>query len=170
MSINLPEVFTLKFYLDGTSGRFICRGANMNKTIIRPFALTDSDSVVAIWEKCDLVRSWNDPYKDIARKMKVNPELFLVAEVNGRLAGTVIGGYEGHRGWINYLAVLPTFQKQGVGRSLMQTVEAKLLALGCPKINLQVRSNNTAVIQFYGHIGYHIDDVVSLGKRLIPDE
>lgn len=138
--------------------------------MIRPFTLEDSDAVVAIWTRCGLVVSWNDPHKDIARKLKVNPELFLVAEQNGRIAGTVMGGYEGHRGWINYLAVLPTFQKQGIGRALMQTVEAKLLALGCPKINLQVRSSNTAVIQFYGHIGYHIDEVVSLGKRLIPDE
>lgn len=142
----------------------------MNQYKIRPFTLLDSDEVVAVWQKCGLVVSWNDPHKDIARKMKVNPDLFLVAEVNGRLAGTVMGGYEGHRGWINYLAVLPTFHKQGIARALMQTVEEKLLALGCPKINLQVRSSNTAIIQFYGHLGYHIDDVVSLGKRLIPDE
>lgn len=142
----------------------------MNKPIIRPFTLEDSIAVIAIWKKCDLVRPWNDPHKDIARKLQVNPELFLVAELNGRLAGTVMGGYEGHRGWINYLAVLPTFQKQGIGRALMETIEEKLLAMGCPKINLQVRSSNTAVIQFYGHIGYHIDEVVSLGKRLIPDE
>ena len=144
----------------------------MNKPTpqIRPFSLADSDAVVAIWQKCGLVRPWNDPHKDIARKLQVNPGLFLVAELNGRLAGTVMGGYEGHRGWINYLAVLPTFQKQGIGRALMETIEEKLLAMGCPKINLQVRSSNTAVIQFYGHIGYHIDEVVSLGKRLIPDE
>ncbi|VAW40215.1 hypothetical protein MNBD_CHLOROFLEXI01-1585 [hydrothermal vent metagenome] len=141
----------------------------MNKPIIRPFTLEDSDAVVTIWKACGLVVSWNDPHKDIARKMEVNPDLFLVAEVDEHIVGTVIGGYEGHRGWINYLAVLPTFQKQSIGQALMQTVEEKLLAMGCPKINLQVRSSNTAVIQFYGHIGYHIDEVVSLGKRLIPD-
>jgi ribosomal protein S18 acetylase RimI-like enzyme len=102
--------------------------------------------------------------------MQVNPELFLVAELNCRLGGTVMGGYEGHRGWINYLAVHPDCQGHGVGRSVMEAIEAKLLALGCPKINLQVRKSNTAVIQFYGHLGYHIDDVISLGKRLIQDE
>ena len=142
----------------------------MSQPTIRPFMLLDSEAVIKIWQACDLVRPWNDPHKDIARKMTVNPELFLVAEVDGQLAGTVMGGYEGHRGWINYLAVLPAFQKQGIGRALMEDVEAKLLALGCPKINLQVRSGNTAVIQFYGHLGYHIDDVISLGKRLIPDD
>ncbi|MCP4416488.1 MAG: GNAT family acetyltransferase [Chloroflexi bacterium] len=142
----------------------------MNKPNIRPFILSDSDAVIDIWNKCGLTVSWNDPHKDIARKMAVNPELFLVAELDDSIVGTVMGGYEGHRGWINYLAVLPTIQKQGIGRILMETVEEKLLALGCPKINLQVRSSNTAVIQFYGHIGYNIDEVVSLGKRLIPDE
>jgi ribosomal protein S18 acetylase RimI-like enzyme len=142
----------------------------MTKPVIRPFTLEDSDAVVAIWEACGLTVPWNDPHKDIARKMQVNPELFLVAELNCRLAGTVMGGYEGHRGWINYLAVHPDCQGHGVGRSLMEAIEAKLLALGCPKINLQVRKSNTAVIQFYGHLGYHIDDVISLGKRLIQDE
>ena len=137
---------------------------------ISPYALTDSAPVIAIWDACHLTVPWNDPHKDIARKMAVNPELFLVAEIEGDLVGTVMGGYEGHRGWINYLAVLPTFQQQGIGRALMQSVEAKLLTLGCAKINLQVRSSNTAVIQFYGHLGYHIDDVISLGKRLIRDE
>ncbi len=142
----------------------------MTQLHIRPFALPDSEAVIAIWEACGLTVPWNDPHKDIARKMQVNPELFLVAERDGRIAGTVMGGYEGHRGWINYLAVLPECQQQGVGRALMDAVEAKLLALGCPKINLQVRQSNTAVIQFYGHLGYHIDNVISLGKRLIRDE
>jgi ribosomal protein S18 acetylase RimI-like enzyme len=142
----------------------------MSQPTIRPFTLADSDAIIAIWQACKLTVPWNNPHKDIARKMQVNPELFLVAELDGTIAGTVMGGYEGHRGWINYLAVSPDHQRQGVGRALMAAVEAKLLALGCPKINLQVRTSNTAVIQFYGHLGYHIDDVISLGKRLIKDE
>ncbi len=143
----------------------------MTQPHIRPFDLTDSEDVIAVWEACRMTVPWNDPHKDIARKMQVNPELFLVAVVeNGRIAGTVMGGYEGHRGWINYLAVSPDCQGQGIGRALMAEVEAKLAAMGCAKINLQVRTNNRAVIQFYGHIGYHIDDVISLGKRLISDE
>jgi len=141
----------------------------MIQPTIRPFCLEDSEDVIDIWEACRLIVPWNDPHKDIARKLQVNPELFLVAELNGQIAGTVMGGYEGHRGWINYLAVAPGYQGQGVGRALMETIEGKLLALGCPKINLQVRKSNTAVIQFYGHLGYHIDDVINLGKRLISD-
>ncbi len=143
----------------------------MTQPNIRPFALADSEAVIAIWEACQMTVPWNDPHKDIARKMQVNPELFLVAEgADGRIVGTVMGGYEGHRGWINYLAVSPDCQHQGIGRALMDAVEAKLAAMGCAKINLQVRSSNRAVIQFYGHLGYHIDDVISLGKRLVKDQ
>lgn len=143
----------------------------MSRPHIRPFNLADSEAVIAVWEACQMTVPWNDPHKDITRKMQVNPELFLVAEgVNGRILGTVMGGYEGHRGWINYLAVSPDCQGQGIGRALMAAVETRLAALGCAKINLQVRSSNRAVIQFYGHLGYHIDDVISLGKRLISDE
>lgn len=137
--------------------------------VIRSFTLADSEAVIRIWEACDLTVPWNDPHKDIARKMAVNPELFLVAEIDGRIVGTVMGGYEGHRGWVNYLAVAPNSQRRGVGIDLMKEIETKLLAMGCPKINLQVRTKNRAVIQFYGNIGYHIDDVVSMGKRLLPD-
>lgn len=143
----------------------------MTQPNIRPFTLADSEDVIAVWEACRMTVPWNDPHKDIARKMQVNPELFLVAVAeDGRVVGTVMGGYEGHRGWINYLAVSPDCQGQGIGRALMDAVEAKLATLGCAKINLQVRTNNRAVIQFYGHLGYHIDDVISLGKRLISDE
>lgn len=143
----------------------------MTQPNIRPFALADSEAVIAIWEACQMTVPWNDPHKDITRKMQVNPELFLVAEAaDGRILGTVMGGYEGHRGWINYLAVSPDCQGQGIGRALMAAVETRLATLGCAKINLQVRSSNRAVIQFYGHLGYHIDDVISLGKRLIRDE
>jgi ribosomal protein S18 acetylase RimI-like enzyme len=143
----------------------------MSRPHIRPFNLADSEAVIAIWEACQMTVPWNDPHKDIARKMQVNPELFLVAAgEDGRIVGTVMGGYEGHRGWINYLAVSPDCQHQGIGRALMDAVEAKLAAMGCAKINLQVRSSNRAVIQFYGHLGYHIDDVISLGKRLNKDQ
>ena len=138
----------------------------MKNLTIRPFAIADSEEVIAIWQACGLTVPWNDPHKDIARKMEVNPELFLVAEVDGRIAGTVMGGYEGHRGWINYLAVAPDFQRQRIGVALMQEVEAKLQALGCPKINLQVRPDNNTVLAFYRGLGYAIEERVSLGKRL----
>ena len=141
-----------------------------NPLVIRPFDEKDTDAVVGVWQRCNLVRPWNDPHKDIRRKLAVSPELFLVGELHGELMATVMGGYDGHRGWIYYLAVDPAHQQKGYGRILMGTIAEKLLALGCPKINLQVRKNNRAVIQFYGQIGYHIDDVISLGKRLIKDD
>lgn len=136
---------------------------------IRSFSPEQTEAVVALWERCGLTRPWNDPRKDIARKLLVQPELFLVAETDEQIVGTVMAGYEGHRGWINYLGVDPAYQRQGIGRLLMSAAEEKLQARGCPKVNLQVRSTNSAVIAFYNAIGYAVDDVTSLGKRLEHD-
>jgi ribosomal protein S18 acetylase RimI-like enzyme len=138
--------------------------------VIRPFRATDEDSVVALWRACDLVRPWNDPHKDIARKLRVNPEWFLVAESEGRAVASVMVGYEGHRGWINYLAVEPALRRSGLGRRLMAEAEQILRAAGCPKISLQVRRANGDVLAFYDRLGFRPDDVVSLGKRLEHDE
>jgi ribosomal protein S18 acetylase RimI-like enzyme len=140
------------------------------KSRIRPYAPPDENAVLELWDACGLVRPVNDPVRDIQRKLQVQPELFLVAELDARVIGTLMAGYEGHRGWINYLAVAPSMQKSGVGRELMHHAETLLLTLGCPKINLQVRTNNTQVIAFYERLGYAQDDVVSLGKRLIVDD
>lgn len=107
----------------------------------------------------------NDPEKDIDRKLKADPDLFLIGIVNGEVAASAIGGYEGHRGWINYLAVSPSHLRNGYGRLMMQAIETKLLQKGYPKINLQVRSSNQSVIEFYAARGYGTDEVVSLGKR-----
>jgi ribosomal protein S18 acetylase RimI-like enzyme len=136
---------------------------------IRPFELTDEQPVIALWHDCELIRSWNDPGKDIRRKLAVRPDLFLVGVEDGQVVGTVMAGYEGHRGWINYLAVAPACRRQGLGRALMAEAESRLRAEGCPKINLQVRSSNAEVIAFYRSIGFAPDDVVSLGKRLEQD-
>ncbi len=152
----------------------LCRtdsGIGVNPIMeIRPFQLTDEASVVALWQKCKLVVPWNDPRKDIARKLARDADSFLVGILDGALVATVMVGYEGHRGWINYLAVDPDLQKQGLGRIMMDAAEKRLLALGCPKINLQIRETNTGVIEFYRRLGYSIDAVVSMGKRLIPDD
>lgn len=136
---------------------------------IRPFEKGDEAAVVALWERCRLTRPWNDPRKDIARKLEVQPELFLVGEIGGAVVASVMAGYEGHRGWVNYLAVAAEHQGRGLGRKLMREVEARLLERGCPKINMQVRSSNTDAIAFYRHLGYTQDESVALGKRLIPD-
>lgn len=136
---------------------------------IRDFQEIDTEGVVALWEACGLVTKTNNPHKDIERKLQVNPELLLVGVVDAQVAATVMGGYEGHRGWINYLAVDPIHQGKGLAKALMHEIEGRLAALGCPKINLQVRTSNTEVLQFYRSIGYLDDDVISLGKRLVHD-
>lgn len=133
---------------------------------IRRFESTDLGTVIALWHRCGLVVPKNDPARDIALKMSWQPELFFVGENNGQIVGTVMAGYEGHRGWINYLAVDPDTHRRGLGRALMSTAEEALRGLGCPKINLQVRSSNEAVIAFYRRLGYAVDEVISLGKRL----
>lgn len=136
---------------------------------IRPFEATDTEDVVALWEECGLVRPWNDPRKDIARKLKVQPELFLVASGAGRVVGSVMAGYDGHRGWVYYLAVSPSHRKLSLGRQLMQAVERLLTEMGCPKLNLMVRTSNAEVLEFYRSLDYGQDDVVTLSGRLITD-
>ena len=137
---------------------------------IRPFQPSDEPAVVNLWRRCDLLRPQNDPHKDIARKRHVRPDLFLVAEVDGIIAGTVMAGYDGHRGWINYLGVDPDNRRRGIGRALMHEAERLLRDAGCPKINLQVRRSNRPVIDFYRAIGFVEDDVLSMGRRLECDE
>lgn len=156
---------------------------------IRPFAVADTEAVVALWRAAGLVKPWNDPYLDIERKLTVQPELFLVAEAvdaagspgpagaagparsasPSGVVGTAMVGYDGHRGWVNYLAVADPARGTGLGRFLMDEAERLLVERGCPKLNLQVRSSNTEVIAFYQRLGYAVDDAVSLGKRLIED-
>lgn len=136
---------------------------------IRPFQPADQPAVIALWQACGLTRPWNDPVKDIARKCTVQPELFLVGDLDGVVVASVMAGFDGHRGSVNYLAVLPAMQRRGLGQHMMAAAQARLLAIGCPKINLHIRGANTQVAGFYAALGYTQDDVISLGKRLIPD-
>jgi ribosomal protein S18 acetylase RimI-like enzyme len=137
---------------------------------IRPYEPGDEAAVIALWQSCGLVVPRNNPIADIRRKLEVAPEFFLVGVVGERLVATVMAGYEGHRGWINYLAVDPTLQRQGHGREIMEYAERLLLERGCPKINLMIRAKNLGVIDFYRSLGFAQDDVVVMGKRLISDE
>ena len=136
---------------------------------IRAFQPSDERAVILLWEACDLLRPWNDPEKDIRRKLQVQPEMFLVGVSSEELVATAMVGYEGHRGWVNYLAVAPEHQGKGFGRAMMTEAEKLLNEAGCPKVNVQVRGTNTAAIGFYERIGYRIDDVVGLGKRIEDD-
>jgi ribosomal protein S18 acetylase RimI-like enzyme len=137
---------------------------------IRPFRPEDEAAVIALWQRCALTRPWNDPHKDIQRKLTTQPELFLVGERDGLLVASVMAGFDGHRGWVNYLAVDPEQQRQGLGRLLMREVEQRLCDLGCPKLNLQLRSDNQAALAFYQRLGYGVEPLISLGKRLIADD
>jgi ribosomal protein S18 acetylase RimI-like enzyme len=137
---------------------------------IRPYDPTDEERVVRLWKACGLVAPWNDPHRDIMRKLQVQADLFLVGLMGGEVVATAMVGYEGHRGWINYLAVHPDHQRSGLGRVMIDEAESRLRALGCPKINVQVRGTNKDVIDFYRAIGFTEDDVLSLGKRLESDE
>ncbi len=137
---------------------------------IRSFHESDRKDIIQLWEECGLVVPWNDPQRDIERKQTVQSDLFLVGLINEEIIATVMVGYEGHRGWVNYLAVKPKFQRLGIGKQLMKEAEHRLLKLSCPKLQVQIRNTNVGVIKFYRNLGYLQDDVVNLGKRLISDE
>ena len=136
---------------------------------IRSYRPDDEAAVIALWQAAGLTRRWNDPKRDIARKLTTQPELFFVVEDSGVVVATAMVGYDGHRGWVNYLAVADSHRRRGLGRLLMAEAERALTERGCPKLNLQVRSTNAGVLAFYARLGYAQDDVVSMGRRLIPD-
>lgn len=136
---------------------------------IRPFQPSDEAAVVDLWKECNLIVPWNDPHRDIRRKLRVQPDLFLVGFVSGELVAAVMAGYEGHRGWLNYLAVAPRFRRRGLGREMVAEAELRLREMGCPKINVQIRTRNAEVIEFYRRTGFKPDDVISMGKRIDPD-
>jgi ribosomal protein S18 acetylase RimI-like enzyme len=136
---------------------------------IRPYAEADESAVIALWHACGLTRPWNDPRKDIGRKLGVQRELFLVGFEDEALIASAMAGYDGHRGWVNYLAVAPAHRGRGHATQLMTRLEAQLRAVGCPKLSLLVRAANTPVLEFYRKLGYLTDDAIPLGKRLIVD-
>jgi ribosomal protein S18 acetylase RimI-like enzyme len=140
-----------------------------NTIVIRKFHLKDQEQVIALWRQVGVIRITNDPENDIERKLNHSPELFLVAEIDGSIAGSVMIGYEGHRGWIYYLGVTPERQRSRIGSELMKKAEESLRELKCPKINLMVRRSNKGVIDFYKKLGFEEDEVICLGKRLKYD-
>jgi ribosomal protein S18 acetylase RimI-like enzyme len=134
---------------------------------IRPYEESDEGAVVVLWrEVFPDAPPWNDPVQDIRRKLAVQRELFLVATVNAKLVGTAMGGYDGHRGWVYYVAVHPDHRRRGIGTALMKEIENRLAALDCPKLNLQVRGSDEDAVTFYKKIGFAIEERVSMGKLL----
>ena len=141
----------------------------MKNIKIRLYNDSDQEKVIKLWELCELTRQWNNPIKDIQRKLTVQSELFLVLEKDGEILGSIMGGFDGHRGNVNYLGIHPDHKNKGLGKLLMNRIEVELIKMGCPKINLMVRDANIDVQQFYKVIGYKEQKVVVFGKRLIPD-
>ena len=138
---------------------------------IRRFEASDTDAVIALWQQAfpeyrDVTRPQRDPHLSIANKLATQPELFFVAVLGERIAGTVMGGYDGHRGWLYSLAVDESLRRHGIGTRLVAHVENALTELGCPKLNLQVLSAKADIQAFYEALGYRADAVISLGKRL----
>lgn len=141
----------------------------MTEITIRPLIDADVEPVVALWEQTGLTRPWNDPRADIARARAVWPDLLLIADDRG-VIGSVMAGYDGHRGWLYYLATDPSRRGEGIGSALVAEAERKLVALGCPKVQLMVRSGNESVMSFYDVRGYERSDTVVTGKRLRADD
>ena len=141
---------------------------------IRSFVEADRSAVLDLWHHADLVRPWNDPWADLDRSLDHPSSTVLVAEARepgGQrgVVGTVMAGYDGHRGWLNLLAVAPGWRRRGVGAALVAAAEERLRAWGCPKVNLQIRAGNRAVVDFYRRLGYGVDDVVDMGRRLVSE-
>ena len=136
---------------------------------IKPYEHADMEVVIHVWEECGLIRSWNNPKLDIQRKLNTQKDLFFVGEFSNKIIATAMFGYDGHRGWLNYFAVLPQFQKRGFGKQLLEFGELIHVNKGCPKLNLQIRADNKKAIKFYKAVGFTEDTVASFGKRLIED-
>ena len=136
---------------------------------IRAFRTSDTEPVVSLWRATGLTRPWNDPYRDIERKLTVQPELFLVAVDDESVVGSVMAGYDGHRGWLYYLATAPARRGEGIARALVHEAERLLTAMGCPKVELMVRVGNEDVLGFYDAVGYERFEIAMTGKRLIAD-
>ena len=130
------------------------RNAEKSNLKIRPYGDGDRDSVVALWEACDLRKPWNDPDQDIALARETPSAEILIGEHDGKLAATVLVGHDGHRGYVYYLAVDPALRGEGFGTAIMRAAEAWLIERKVPKLQLLVRETNLEVKNFYAAIGY----------------
>ena len=137
---------------------------------IRIFQQDDYDEVIALWERCELLLPNNDPELDIERKLNHSPELFLVAEIGSEVIGTVMGGYDGLRGAAYYLCVEPDYRGRGIANALLNRLEKKLTARGCPQIDITIRDDDDLVIGMFEKFGYDSQDAVCVSKRLIEDQ
>jgi len=141
-----------------------------DNSIFDLYRAADEADAISLWQECGLVVPWNNPHTDIARKTADSPHLFFVGRLDGRLVASCMAGYDGHRGWIYYLAVRKAQRRKGLAARLVRHAEATLAELGCPKLELMVRNGNSEMISFYRGIGFDPDPVMVLSKRLIEDD
>jgi ribosomal protein S18 acetylase RimI-like enzyme len=150
-----------------TSTPWLRKEDPMQDLSVRPYREADEADVIALWKDAfPEERAWNEPRTYIARKLLVQGDLFLVGEVDGRLVATVVGGFDGVRGWVYHLAVAGESRRRGFGAAMMRALEARLASAGCPKVNLQVLAHNAGVVAFYERLGYAVEERVSMGKPL----
>ena len=142
----------------------------MKNFIIRTLQPGDGSDVINLWRQCGLIVPWNNPETDIQRKLSTSPDLFYVGLLDDELIASCMAGYDGHRGWIYFLAVKSAYQRKGFASILIDYAESELIKLGCPKVELMVRKTNENIISFYQSAGYDIDPVMVLSKRLTDDE
>lgn len=123
--------------------------------------------VIALWETVfGDASAHNAPARVIDTKLAVHDGLFFVALLDGHVVGTVMAGYDGHRGWLYSVAVHPEHRKRGIGSLLVARAERALTERGCLKINLQILQDNASVAAFYASLGYAVEPRVSMGKRI----
>ncbi len=134
--------------------------------MIEPAKAGDKAALVALWRDCGLTRPWNDPAADFALALDSKASIVLIARRDGGIVGSVMAGFDGHRGWVYYLAVSPDHRRGGLGKALMAAAEAWLRTRGAPKIQLMVRETNAGALAFYEALGLERQDVVTLGRFL----
>jgi ribosomal protein S18 acetylase RimI-like enzyme len=134
--------------------------------VLREFRESDYDAALSVWRACGLTFKPSDTLPELRKLVERNPGMFLVAEEDGEVAGTVMGAWDGRRGWVYHLAVRPASQGRGTARLLMDEVERRMRAAGAQKLNLLVESSNAGVSDFYRKLGYAPDDLLFMTKRL----
>ena len=138
----------------------------MPEMVLRTCTIEDHEAVTSLWHGCGLHPSRSDSMEGLARKLERDPDLFLVAVSDGEVIGTVLGSYDGRRGWINRLAVRHDFRGKGLADRLMAEVERRLVAIGCDKVNLLIEPDNAGVQTYYERLGYGTDALIFMEKWL----
>ncbi|MGD0566419.1 MAG: GNAT family acetyltransferase [Candidatus Goldiibacteriota bacterium] len=134
---------------------------------IRKYRPEDKHGVIRVWkENFNYTAAYSDPEKSLKQKLRQKDGLLFVADDGGEVAGAIMAGYDGHRGWIYSLAVNKGLRNKGLGSSLLKYAENELIKLGAPKIKLQVMISNKKTAGFYRKHGYEIEEVISMGKKV----